>query len=84
MAAIEFHWWYLALPFGTAALVPMARALAVVVVGRLVPPKLAKIAIPLVLRPVRPSLFAWPWQSGSERQFKENGSPEHGPQGGAK
>ena len=78
MAAIEFHWWYLVVPLGGAALVPIARALAVVVVGRLVPPRLAKIAIPLVLRPVRPSLFPWPWQSSPEKQLKENSSPEHG------
>jgi hypothetical protein len=83
MATIEIHWWYLAVILGSAAIVPIFRAIAVVVVGRLVPPKLAKIAIPLVLRPVRPSLFAWPSRNSAQKPLKEGGGSEQGPtQGG--
>ncbi len=52
----EFHWWYpVAFPMAYVS-VPLFRAAAVVVVCRCVPDDLAKIALPLVLRPMQ-----WPW-----------------------
>ena len=55
----EFQWWYLLAPILLALLNPLSRAVAVVLIGRCVSHELAKLAIPLVLRPVH--LF-WPFR----------------------
>src|SRR2546427_825469 len=55
-----------------AVLIPVSRALAVVLVGRLVSKDLAKLAIPLVLRSVGSTLFAV-WRD------RRHGRPLDGP-----
>lgn len=45
------------LTLATCFLAPIGRALAVVLLSRYVPKDIAKMAIPFVLRPTRPSLF---------------------------
>jgi hypothetical protein len=53
----ELHWWHGLVFLGTSALYPLLRAAAVVLVARCVKDDIAKLAIPLVLRPLRPSVF---------------------------
>jgi hypothetical protein len=55
----RFSWWYALIPLGVGVLLPIFRAIAVVIVARCVNPEIAKLAIPLVLRPLRPSLKFW-------------------------
>jgi len=54
---IEAEWWHLAIIIGLTLLLPLFRALAVVLVARAVDPNIAKLAIPLILTPWRASLF---------------------------
>ena len=53
----ELGWWPFLAIAGAPCLILLFRTLAVVVIARCVKTDVAKMAIPLVLRPVRPSLF---------------------------
>lgn len=53
----EMRLWHLALVLSIALLVPLFRAFAVILVARTVDPELARIAIPLILRPWSAALF---------------------------
>jgi hypothetical protein len=53
----KFHWWQLLILAGVFALYPVFRAAAVVLVAKCVNTEIAKLAIPLILRPVRPGIF---------------------------
>lgn len=52
------EWWYVPVVVGIKMLSPIFRAIAVVLVARTVHSDIAKRAIPLILTPVRPSLFS--------------------------
>jgi hypothetical protein len=49
---LEVRWWYLLFVAVLIALRPLFRALAVVLIGKCLSPKLAELAIPLFLRPI--------------------------------
>lgn len=73
----ELHWWHALIVVGVGAVYPVFRAVAVVVVARCVKEDIAKLAIPLVLRPLRPPAFR-PRNEGGEVQGKGPGG-ENGP-----
>lgn len=54
---LELHWWEVLIMPGLLTMTPLFRAVAVVIVGRCVSADIAKLAIPLILRPIRPSIF---------------------------
>lgn len=61
MSSIEIsdvRWWPLWAIAVAPCLILLCRTVAVVVIARCVKTEVAKMAIPLVLRPVRPSLFS--------------------------
>jgi hypothetical protein len=55
----KFNWWYAVVFFGIRALYPISKAVAVVIVARCVDSNLAKVAIPLILKPQRLILKSW-------------------------
>ncbi len=55
----RFQWWHLLIIVGVWVLYPVFRAVAVVLVAKCVNRKIAILAIPLILKPLRP----WIWGS---------------------
>jgi hypothetical protein len=66
----ELEWWHALVVVGISALFPVFRAIAVVLVARGVDSDIAKLAIPLILNPVRPSLF--PRRKTSDEENSDN------------
>jgi hypothetical protein len=55
----QLQWWHLLIIAGTFALVPVFRAVAVILVAKCIKPDLAKLAIPFILCHSRVSIFSW-------------------------
>jgi len=55
--ALELRGWHVVLLLVIAPLAPLFRAVAVVLIAKFVNNDIAKLAIPLVLKPMRPSIF---------------------------
>jgi hypothetical protein len=54
----KLQWWHLLILAATLAVWPVFRAVAVILVAKFVNDDIAKLAIPLVLHPLRPSFFS--------------------------
>jgi len=53
-----------AVPVAAVSIPPICRAVAVVIVARFASPELARIAIPLILKPIRPRIVLWERREG--------------------